>query len=60
MEAVREAAAGLLRTGAEVTVAGLQGCIPGDPMNAEDIARCVENWTEIGQWVQGDGRLPAP
>eukprot|EP00974_Lingulodinium_polyedra_P004365 408606-Lingulodinium_polyedra.AAC.1 len=27
--------------------------------DASDVARCIENWTEIGQWVQSDGRLAA-
>eukprot|EP00974_Lingulodinium_polyedra_P057513 5534720-Lingulodinium_polyedra.AAC.1 len=26
---------------------------------ASDVARCIENWAEVGQWVQSDGRLAA-
>eukprot|EP00974_Lingulodinium_polyedra_P007403 704113-Lingulodinium_polyedra.AAC.1 len=58
MEAVRETAAAILETGTDATIARVQSGLNGD-MNAEDIARCVENWTEVGQWVQGNGQLAA-
>eukprot|EP00974_Lingulodinium_polyedra_P090179 8745481-Lingulodinium_polyedra.AAC.1 len=48
----------MLDAGAEVTVAAVQRAMARDT-EASDVARCIENWTEIGQWVQGDGRLTA-
>eukprot|EP00974_Lingulodinium_polyedra_P031876 3069908-Lingulodinium_polyedra.AAC.1 len=56
MTAVRNAAAAVLEAGTDVTTAAVQRAMAGD---AGDVSRCIENWTEIGQWVQGDGRLAA-